>query len=321
MNRFFDIIYYKPLFQLIDRGIDYIYTLWEKLLSTQNGKNILTLLVPLFLCYCLFYSFSEKTRIPVYTNVLIYLLMFSFLMILKREQKWRNIVEQDNETLQKDVEIQEYLLLRNHYAGHNIKNAVQNIEWAIDGLETKLSDNDTEALQITLNNLRGTIDELKGLDDINEKTAVSIQEFWTVFEKLYRNPFKQKRIKFSVVYEENKVKDAIISKGFYLLFQIFNNLIQNAIRAVETTETKNITIEIAYANQNETAISFLILDTGVGISVENENIIFKNGFSTHQSSGAGLFYVKNELLHIKGDIQLVAATAPYKTAFKVTIPI
>ena len=136
---------------------------------------------------------------------------------------------------------------------------------------------------------------------------------------MYKFHFKRQRIKFEVVYE-NIDKNTVLKQPYYIIFQVFNNLIQNAINALNDCKNKQIIIIISWENQETSMILFKICDTGIGILPQNQTKIFNLGFSTRNSSGLGLSHVRHVLSLHGGDVQLGKITPPFSTIFEVKLP-
>ena len=230
--------------------------------------------------------------------------------------------EKGNEELNKHEteNLEEYDNLRTHYALHNIKNATKNMDWSLQSIDRQnVTENELENLKANLRRINETLDDFNKLNNIREQKQFEIQELEDIFNKLIRPSAKTKSIKFSFVYDDEIPKDLIINQTFYDVFQIFNNLIVNAQKAMESTERKELCIIVNQVNEQE--VWFKVCDTGVGISSENRNKIFDIHFSTTSGTGIGLAYVRNELKKMGGQIALIAPNENFSTIFEVKIPI
>ena len=72
------------------------------------------------------------------------------------------------------------------------------------------------------------------------------------------------------------------------LRQLFYNLIDNTRKYGKTATT----IRVSYEEADEESVKLIYEDDGVGISAENNQQLFKEGFSTGGSTGYGLFLIK-----------------------------
>jgi signal transduction histidine kinase len=95
-----------------------------------------------------------------------------------------------------------------------------------------------------------------------------------------------------------------IEGDYRALEQVFTNLINNAIEAMESTGGM-LSIKIRQANESEeqTHIEVSISDTGPGIPLELREKIFEPFFTTKQhGTGLGLAIVKRIITAHKGSI-------------------
>lgn len=99
--------------------------------------------------------------------------------------------------------------------------------------------------------------------------------------------------------------------------QVFSNLIQNSIEALETSPIKEIVI---VTKNHDNYISVAIQDTGNGISEEVRPYLFKPFVTTKPEKhlGLGLFIAKKILNHYGGSIQFISQKN--ETVFSVSIP-
>lgn len=102
--------------------------------------------------------------------------------------------------------------------------------------------------------------------------------------------------------------------------QVFLNLINNSCEALETSEIKNVTINITKKDEN---LIINVIDTGCGIPQENINKIFTPFFTTKKigkGTGLGLAIIYGIIKMHKGDIK-VKSTIGKGTEFIIALPI
>ncbi|MCP4744606.1 MAG: response regulator [Desulfobacteraceae bacterium] len=102
--------------------------------------------------------------------------------------------------------------------------------------------------------------------------------------------------------------------------QIINNLISNAIDAMEAVEEKQLSIK---TYQDSTTIYIKISDNGMGIPAKNQPYIFDSNFTTKpcgKGTGLGLASVKTMVEAYSGDIDVVSEHNRGST-FVVRLPI
>lgn len=108
----------------------------------------------------------------------------------------------------------------------------------------------------------------------------------------------------------------------FILLSIINNLVSNAVEAIE--HIGNISILIA---KDQETLRIEIADNGPGILAKHRDLIFQPGFTTKYnqtgiaSNGIGLTYVKDVVQHLNGSMQLQDASGNMKTSFIIHLPI
>lgn len=162
----------------------------------------------------------------------------------------------------------------------------------------------------------------RGIEEIL-KVAVSeeglpLAEFFQIIEqntKRYINGL-DKPVTITFDYDGTLVTDK-----YYAIVSILNNLIINAVEAVEPS---GIIVVSGLCNRGK--LTLAVFDNGPGISPEEMELIFAPGYSTkfsevtgQMSTGLGLSHVKNLTESLGGQIDV--ASRPGKTVFTVTIPL
>jgi signal transduction histidine kinase len=226
---------------------------------------------------------------------------------------------QENSELQNES-LQKYEDLRTHYALHNIKNATKNMDWTLKSLDIQnFTSQDLEDLNNNIKRIYDTLDDFNKLNNIREQKEFKVRELADIFNKLIRPSVKTKEIKFSFIYQNEDYGDFNVEQNFYDVFQIFNNLIINAEKAMETVSTKELNILVG--DFDGTNLCFYVRDTGIGISKESRKKVFKESFSTTGGTGIGLMYIRDELKKMEGEITLLESNEQFSTIFEVKIPI
>lgn len=147
--------------------------------------------------------------------------------------------------------------------------------------------------------------------DVLEDVLDSIRKEYTVFSK-------QKNLKIII---DKKTNNTLINADSYSVYQIFANLIDNAIKY---TYVGGITIMISRNKSNKLVVS--VSDTGIGISKEYIPMLFKPfsqediGYTRKfEGNGLGLALVKNYCDMNNADIE-VKSEKGKGTTFTVTFP-
>ena len=111
----------------------------------------------------------------------------------------------------------------------------------------------------------------------------------------------EEKIKFNIKSSE---KQLILKIDKEQWVQVFNNLIQNAIHALEGKENGEITISVQKDNDS---IFIDVSDNGCGISNDEQEKLFVPYFTTKSSgSGIGLSMVKQIVENHDGEISFVS---------------
>jgi len=135
----------------------------------------------------------------------------------------------------------------------------------------------------------------------------------------YDYKFKKNNISLEMVRPE----EFIIVHNKTLLRDVFNNLINNSIKALENKEKEKIIKYTAFKDKDNYIILFS--DNGEGILDKNKKLIFDRYFTTtkeKKGSGIGLYIVRNNLKTFNGTIELVESEFKKAgTTFKITIPL
>lgn len=138
-----------------------------------------------------------------------------------------------------------------------------------------------------------------------------VSDFFELIKPIAEMMVKDKRIQFKFKIEQ----DGIINIDVEQMRQVFINLIQNAIDAIDSEGE----ILITYAFKNNRNI-FEVIDTGRGISPEHIGKIFNLYFTTKkEGNGLGLSIVQRIVLQHNGTI-FATSELGKGTTFKITLP-
>ncbi|MED1739554.1 malate sensor histidine kinase MalK [Bacillus swezeyi] len=101
------------------------------------------------------------------------------------------------------------------------------------------------------------------------------------------------------------------------LITVIGNLLNNALDAVSSSDKKNISISF---RSHDGQLDIEVTDTGIGISTEDQQKMFDQGFSTKGSNrGFGLYFVEQSLENLNGHI-VVTSEKNEGTTFSLRIP-
>jgi len=157
-----------------------------------------------------------------------------------------------------------------------------------------------------------TIEETSSaLMPIHDILSIAVETNKKLADKQHKN------IRFRQVLQFKGQTDA-----YYLLLSILNNLLANAIEAIESEGI----IEITVKQENE-AIIIAIEDDGPGISADECTLIFEPGYSTKynevngiMASGIGLTHVKYLVEDVLGGTIEVKSEPKQGTCFYLNMP-
>lgn len=136
-----------------------------------------------------------------------------------------------------------------------------------------------------------------------EKIEFKLSQLINTVVKLMQFRAQTKGLELSA-HPDQKIRDLLVGDP-YRLNQILINLVNNAIKFTEKGSVK-IHISLLSKSKDKTELLFKIVDTGIGISEENQKKLFKEFSQTDESTerkyggtGLGLAISKN-LVHLMG---------------------
>lgn len=168
-----------------------------------------------------------------------------------------------------------------------------------------------KVIQSSGNGLLGLIDEILDLSKIEagkmelEFLEVSVKEITDTMKNLFSIVAKEKNIAFEIIADNAPL---VIRTDKIRLEQIIKNLISNAIKF--TSEGK-VTLKIKMDPENDRTVCFIVTDTGIGIPLNKQPLIFEafqqaDGSTKRKYGGTGLgLSISRELAKLlKGEIKL-----------------
>ncbi|MBM3185447.1 MAG: GHKL domain-containing protein, partial [Bacteroidetes bacterium] len=207
----------------------------------------------------------------------------------ERESAWREMAQQ---------------------VAHEIKNPLTPMKLSIQQLLRVYDPTDQQSTEKIKRVLNSIIEQIDGMTRIanefsrfakmpepNKKEVdliVLIENTVSFFEA-------EEKIKFNI---ESNEKHIIINIDKEQWVQVFNNLIQNAIHALEGKENGVITVSV---QKDNSSVFIDVSDNGCGISIEEQEKLFVPYFTTKTSgSGIGLSMVKQIVENHDGEISFVS---------------
>lgn len=212
-----------------------------------------------------------------------------------------------------------HIAILSNFVSHDIKNSVQSIDSIIssNSLE-ELTEEDINNLKLNLGMIRTTIDNLSKLAPYGKGESFEWKEIVNAIELLNRNNFHD--IQFI---KETPEQDIYFHLSFQTVLQMINNIVINAVKALENTE--NITekkIKFS-AKQKGNVFTLEIYDNAHPITFADPKKIFDYGISSTGGSGIGLYHVQFLCRSYQGDIQVrtLAPENQYTKCFTITLPL
>ncbi|HSD09246.1 response regulator [Flavobacterium sp.] len=163
-----------------------------------------------------------------------------------------------------------------------------------------------QVIQSSGNSLLGLIDEILDLSKIEagkmelEFLEVETKEITDNLYNLFSQVAKEKNIEFEIIADEAPV---ILKTDKMRLEQILRNLISNAIKF---TDRGSVSLEIKVNTDDDRIICFIVKDTGIGIPLAKQPLIFEafqqaDGSTKRKYGGTGLgLSISRELAKLLG---------------------
>lgn len=210
--------------------------------------------------------------------------------------------------------------------GHDMRNPLQvitNMQYLLDMRMQKMTKDESDILhrygipdifdriETEIQYLNKIISDLQDYArEVNpEKSRINLKTFFEdLIQKISPPP--------SILIQKEIELDAAISLDPQLLTRVMENLINNAIQAMEHGGTLTLTSHILKDN-----LIITIRDTGTGISPESQPRIFDPLYTTKpKGTGLGLSVTRRLIEAHGGKISLIE-TSPGGTTFEVTLPV
>ncbi|KDR95788.1 two-component system, sensor histidine kinase YcbA [Peptoclostridium litorale DSM 5388] len=160
----------------------------------------------------------------------------------------------------------------------------------------------------------------KVLSEENKSSQMRISE---IFDIMKNNTQKLVALKGKDIDVEFEYFEDFGTNEFYPIISVINNLISNAIDAIDSKGT----IRVSECSDSKNFI-FRVEDDGCGIDEDNMDVLFEPGFSTKydpatgkMSTGIGLSHVREIVKkHLGGQVSFVRREGSESTLFEVRLP-
>lgn len=222
-------------------------------------------------------------------------------------------------TVLKNLELEERERFKNSFIqnfSHELRNPLTSIMAITDLLgDTALTAEQTHMLEFlkeSNSNLRLMLEDTLSIGMIDagkleiQQKRFNLQHFFELIQFTYQTKSKKKNLKFIGLWDSNIPE--LIEGDRLRLFQIVTNLLDNALKYTANGSV-SFEIQLNQKRANKASLRFLVSDTGMGISAENQKTIFQ---SFHRLSskdnvrgvGLGLTIVEKLLVLMGSKIQL-----------------
>ena len=191
------------------------------------------------------------------------------------------------------------------------------INWMNQMLTTDRLVGEIEEASQRINTLVNSVKRYTHMDQAPEKISVDIHEGLESTLTMLNHKLKKSNITLNRVFDSNLNKANILVSE---MNQVWTNLIDNAIDAMENVDHRDLTIE---TSQNKDFINVFIKDSGPGIPEEIQGQIFDPFFTTKaigKGTGLGLEVVHQIVTH-QHNGSITFDSKPGETVFKVCFPI
>ncbi len=191
---------------------------------------------------------------------------------------------------------------------HEVKNPLTPIKLSAERIEKKYENKEFENddIKVLTNTISRQVDDIgKLIDEFSSFARMPEPEIKLdnlskcLFESYLLFSNSHKNIKFII---NKNDEDIYFQFDKFQISQCFNNLIKNAVEAVEKIPNPSISINLIVRN-NKYLIE--VIDNGIGISTEMSNKIFEPYFTTkNKGTGLGLSIVKKIIEDHNGKIRI-----------------
>lgn len=234
---------------------------------------------------------------------------------------YQNVTQTRNEsviktelTVLKNLELQERERFKNRFIqnfSHELRNPLTSIMGITELLgDTKMSDNQQKMLDFlkeSNTNLRLMLEDTLSIGMIDagkleiKQKLFGLQRLFELIQFTYNAKAKSKALNFDCSWD---VKIPEFVEGDRLrLFQVVTNLLDNAIKYTEKG-TVSFSVQLNQKRANTASIRFRVTDTGLGISKENQEVIFESFYrsdGSEKTKGTGLgLTITKRLLELMG---------------------
>ncbi|NVK20641.1 MAG: response regulator [Methylocystaceae bacterium] len=214
---------------------------------------------------------------------------------------------------------------------HELRTPLNGVLGALGLLnEAKNQEETAHLIQTAIHSTEHLLDIINDIIDFTQVSAhrmslhikeVNLNEISTELETMFRPAAEEKDL--HLIVENQLPVNAIGRTDLTRLRQIIFNLIANAIKFTQDGE---VLIRIKIDNRAERRLTFDIIDTGIGMSKENQDVVFTkfkqvDNSLSRQYGGIGLgLSICKELAHLMGGDLTLESQLEKGSHFNLTLP-
>lgn len=205
-----------------------------------------------------------------------------------------------------------------NFARHDLKNAIQSMDSILNTIDPDEFDKSTvESLIAYLSVMRSTLDNFAKLVTYSSTGTFNLSDLMVAVELLARADMQRNGI--DILFEYDRMCKIEISLPFQVILQMLNNLIINAIKALEGVTEKKILIKAFIISE---FLNIEIKDNGILIPEDGLSKIFNYGYSSTGGSGIGLFHARYLCNEYKGKIDIEQVKdSDFNKTFTILLPL
>lgn len=191
------------------------------------------------------------------------------------------------------------------------------LNWINQVISTEKLVGEIEDASERINNLVLSIKSYTHMDQAPEKVATDVHSGLDTTLTMLKHKLKQQSVEVSREYGESLARPEILPSA---INQVWTNILDNAIDAMEGSETKKLTLRTSASDKYFTVE---IEDTGTGIPDEIKDKIFDPFFTTKaigKGTGLGLENVL-QVVRVQHNGTVEVASKPGNTIFTICLPL
>jgi len=166
------------------------------------------------------------------------------------------------------------------YTLHNIKNQAVSIQALLSNITPEnITSDDIIVLKDFTNQIVTSYTAFEKDSNLYEAQEFQVKELFAILERCEKLLLKSNQIKLYINYQFNE-DDLVIRKPFHLLYMVIHNLFTNSVKALETSDVKEIFINVT---STENTLSIAFADTGCGLDKTTAAILNQYNKKQHKT--------------------------------------